>query len=126
MGERVCDFCANREGEGGRLFAGSRQPPSYICEECVTLLYEIAKEDRPISLSTPPPPLVPWTRFDFRGDALEWWAMRVNVPRKGVRLMVSVRKQGDDGDGVATLYAAGTAPSLALAEETATKLSELV
>jgi hypothetical protein len=37
--------------------------------------------------------------------------------------MVCVRKQGDEGDGVGNLYPTETKPSLALAEETAKKLS---
>jgi hypothetical protein len=126
MSERFCHFCSTREEDGARLFAGERAPPAYICDECVTLLYEISREERPTSFSKPPPPLVPWTAFDFHGEALEWWAMRVNVPKKGVRLMVCVRREGDDGDGVANLYPAGTAPSVALALEAATKLTELL
>jgi hypothetical protein len=52
--------------------------------------------------------------------------MQVTVPRKGARLMVCVRRQGDDGDGVGNLYAPDKRPSLALAEETASKLSQLL
>jgi hypothetical protein len=126
MSERVCHFCDSPEGEGQRLFTGTRTPPAYICEECVLLLHDISREDRPVSLSRPPPALVPWTPFEFGGQALEWWAMRVNVPKKGSKLMICVRKQGDDGDGVGNLYLAGTTPSVALAEETAAKLKELL
>ncbi len=126
MSERVCHFCDSREEDGRRLFAGTREPSAYICDECVLLIHDILREEQPTNTSKPPPPLVPWTEFDFDGQALEWWAMRVSVPRKGARLMVCVRKQGDDGDGVGNLYAADTKPSVTLAQETATKLSEML
>jgi hypothetical protein len=125
MSEKVCHFCDNREEDGRKLFTGTKAPSAYICDECIMLLHDILLEERP-KTSKPPPALVPWTPFQHGGQSLEWWAMRVNVPRKGARLMVCVRRLGDDGDGAGNLYPPETKPSISLAKETATKLSELL
>jgi hypothetical protein len=125
MEARFCHFCDNREEPGRKLFSGTRKPVATICDECILLLADILRDERPTT-SKPPPPLVPWTEFEHAGQPLEWWAMRVSVPRKGARLMVCVRRQGDDGDGVGNLYPADTKPSLKLAKETAAKMAELL
>ena len=111
MHDRLCHFCGNREEDGRKLFTGTKTPAAYICDECVLLLADILHEEKLPRPSKPPPALVPWTAFDYEGTRLEWWAMRVNVPRKGAKLMVCVRRKGDEGDGVGNLYPQETEPS---------------
>jgi hypothetical protein len=124
MQDRRCGFCGNREEDGRRLFTGGDAPAVYICDECVTMLAEVVREEKLQHPSKPPPALVPWTTFEYQNKRLEWWAMRVKVPRKGERLMVCVRRIGDEGDGVGNLYPPETKPSVDLACDTAKKLAE--